>query len=313
MTRTLENPVTSHRSHAPPTFGLACGFGAYLWWGFVPIYFRAVRHVEPIQVLAHRVIWSVLFLLVLTGVTRGFDELRSAWRDRRTLLMLAASTLVLSINWFVFILAVGRGMVMQASLGYFINPLVSVMLGMIFLHERMRRLQWVGLVLATVGVVYLTWSRGQLPWVALILACSFGLYGLLRKLAPVGAMPGLTIETAILLVPCLLLVGWDARRPGDYDLPTMILLGAAGIITAVPLLMFAAATRRLRLSTMGFLQYVGPTCQFLLAVFAFGEPFRSADLVSFALIWSALILYSTDSYLAYRAGQAAIPSTPPEP
>jgi chloramphenicol-sensitive protein RarD len=195
--------------------------------------------------------------------------------------------------------------VIQASLGYYINPLVSVLLGMIFLHERLRGWQAIGLALATIGVACMTWSRGQLPMIALILAVSFGLYGLLRKIAHVGAVIGLVIETALLFIPALAIIAPLRSTHVTHDLRTNLLLALAGIVTAVPLLLFTAATRRLRLATMGFLQYIGPTCQFFLAVFAFNEPLNTMDLISFALIWSALAIYSWDSYLAYRRGTAA--------
>ncbi|HEY7089356.1 MAG TPA: EamA family transporter RarD, partial [Tepidisphaeraceae bacterium] len=290
--------------------------GAYLWWGFVPLYFHALSHVEPIQVLGHRVIWSFVLLMLLTWAMSGWNELRAATRQRRTMLMLMASTLAVSVNWFTFIVAVEGGKVIDSSLGYFINPLVSVVLGMIFLRERLRPAQAVGLMLATAGVIYMTWTRRQVPSIALILAVSFGLYGLLRKIAPVRAMPGLTIETAFLLIPAIVVVSLHRLAAGamPYDTTTRVLLGTAGFITAIPLLMFAAGARRLRLSTMGFLQYIGPTCQFLLAIFVFREPFKADDLLSFGLIWLALVVYSVDSYRAYRRIPAPIPinSSPAE-
>jgi chloramphenicol-sensitive protein RarD len=284
--------------------GLVCGFGAYLMWGFVPLYFKLVAHVPAMQVLWHRVVWSFIFVMGLVAATGRLPDLRATLRDRRTLLMLAASTILLSINWFTFIHAVAHDVVIQASLGYFINPLVSVVLGMVFLDERLRRWQFVGVVLAVAGVALLTWSRGYVPWIALVLAGSFGLYGLLRKVAPVGAMIGLTIETALLVLPAIACIAFE--RPWSqaiYERNTYWLLMLAGVITAVPLLLFAAAARRLRLATMGFLQYVGPTCQFLLAVLVFHEPFNATDLISFCLIWSALAMYSWDSYLAFRLQQ----------
>ena len=314
MNRLAEPPSVAVHPHAAARVGLAYGLAAYLWWGFIALYFKLVSQVPPIQILAHRIVWSLLLVLLLPVARGGWSELATALRQRRTLLMLTASTIMLSINWFTFIFAVASGRLVEASLGYFINPLVSVLLGMIFLRERLRRWQAVGLLLAAAGVAYLAWARGQPPWLSLILAGSFGLYALLRKTAPVGSMAGLTIETAILFVPALLIIGLrQSSQQPPYDLATYGTLMLAGIVTAVPLLMFASAARRLRLATIGFIQYLTPTCQFLLAVLAFGEPFAGAELLSFGLIWAALLVYSWDSYRAYRGGLALLPPVPVEP
>jgi chloramphenicol-sensitive protein RarD len=245
-----------------------------------------------------------VLVLLLTAFRGGWGELRAAVGSRRTMTILAASTAALSINWFVFITAVATGHVVEASLGYFINPLINVLLGMIFLRERLRRWQGVGLVLAALGVIYLAWSRGQFPWIAVVLAITFGCYGLFRKVAPVGSMPGLTVETAILFIPAVfIIVAHRTTASAEFSTGTWLLLMLAGVVTAVPLLLFAAAAKRLRLMTMGFLQYISPTCQFLLAVFAFGEAFGRSELISFGLIWTALAVYSFDAYVAYRQGQ----------
>lgn len=310
MSQAVANPAPATTSTADRRLGLLCGLGAYLWWGFITVYLHLVSYVAPLEVLGHRIVWSLALLLALTAFRGGWDELRSAARNRRTLLILTASTTLLAINWFVFIYAVTNDHVVDASLGYFINPLVNVLLGMLFLRERLRPWQAVGLALAAVGVVYLTWSRHQFPWIALSLAITFGHYGLLRKIAPVGSIAGLTIETAILSIPAVILIAiYRATAEAPHSLRTWLLLLPAGFITAVPLLLFAAAMKRLRLMTMGFIQYVAPTCQFLLAVAAFKEPFGHAELISFSLIWTALAIYSLDSYRAYRQGQAA----PPQP
>jgi len=210
---------------------------------------------------------------------------------------------VLSINWYTFIYSVQINQVKESSLGYFINPLLSVALGMAVLRERLRPWQAVALAIACGGVLFITISRGQVPWIALIVATSFATYGLLRKIATVGPMLGLLVETALLALPAIFIV---SRHHVSYDVSTKVLLAAAGVVTAVPLLCFAAATHRLRLSTMGFLQYIGPTCQFLVAVFAFHESIKATDLISFSLIWVALIIYSADSLLAYRGGRSVV-------
>jgi chloramphenicol-sensitive protein RarD len=278
--------------------GVLYGLAAYLWWGLCPLYFKAVAHVPAWEVLAHRIIWSVVLLGVLL-VRRG--DLRTTWRaakDRRLLLSLSATALLVGGNWFVFIWAVAHERLIEASLGYFINPLVNVALGMLFLHEQLRRLQWISLGLALAGVVLLGVMTGGVPMISLALAFSFGLYGLLRKTAPIGGMAGLAIETTLLAPAALAALAWwhgheilvfGHRGPG-----TDLLLAASGLITALPLIWFANAARRLRYTTMGFLHYSTPTLQFLLAVGVFGEPFGRLQLLSFILIWCALGLFSLD-------------------
>ena len=289
--------------------GLAFGLGAYLAWGFIPAYFKLLSHVPPLTVLAHRVVWSVAFLALLLTLQHKWGEVRAALRGRRAMLALLCSTVLIATNWYVFIWAIDHGQLLQASLGYFINPLVNVLLGVVVLRERLTAGQLAGLALAAAGVANLTIGAGGVPWVALTLAVSFALYGLLRKTAPVAPLAGLSIETAILFPLALLLVTGavpapDGHEAGDLSGRTYALLSAAGLITAVPLLWFAAGARRLRLSTMGFIQYLAPTCQFLLAVLLYHEPFPRRQLVSFALIWAALAVYTVESVLRLRAARA---------
>lgn len=279
-------------------------------WGLVPLYFKAFDHVPAIVVLVHRIVWSVLFLSLLVVLTGKLQELRSVIRSGRTVLLLALATTLLAANWYLFIWAVGAKLVIQSSLGYFINPLVNVALGALFLRERFRLGQSLGLALAAVGVGVLTWSQGQLPWIALALAFSFGGYGLIRKITKVGPITGLLVETAILLPVAgtyFVFHGIDAGAWGGPFAKTYTLLTLAGIVTVIPLLCFGAAAQRLRLSTLGVLQYVGPTCQFLLAVLVFNEPFRHEQLVGFVLIWAACAIYSTDSILAHRQMAIELP------
>ena len=285
--------------------GLAYGLGAYLAWGFIPAYFKLLAHVAPLTVLAHRVVWSVAFLGLLLTLQRKWGEVRAALRGGRTMLALLCSTVLIATNWYVFIWAIDHGQLLQASLGYFINPLVNVLLGVVVLRERLTGGQMVGLALAAAGVANLTLGAGGVPWVALTLAVSFALYGLLRKTAPVAPLAGLSIETAILFPLALLVVTGAVPAPGGHGTGelsprTYVMLSAAGVITAIPLLWFAAGARRLRLSTMGFIQYLAPTCQFLLAVLVYHEPFPRRHLVSFALIWAALGAYTLDSVLRHR-------------
>lgn len=289
--------------------GVAYGLAAYVFWGFVPLYFKAVASVPAMEVLAHRVIWSVPLLIVLMRVLRRWPVALEALKDRRTLLTLAGSTTLIALNWLTFIWAVASGQLLQASLGYYINPLVNVLLGFLFLSERLRPWQWVSVALAAGAVAFLAVSYGVFPWVALVLAFSFGFYGLLRKVARLDSLSGLTMETT-LLFPIMLGYWLWLMRDGRSAMQggplfVQILLPLGGVITAVPLLWFASAARRLRLATIGFMQYIAPTFQFLLAVAAFGEAFTRAHAVSFALIWVALSIYTTDTVRASRSKPCA--------
>ncbi|HEY0007148.1 MAG TPA: EamA family transporter RarD [Tepidisphaeraceae bacterium] len=289
------NPAASREK----TIGLIAGVSAYLIWGFVAAYFRMLtdRGVAPLPLLAHRVIWSTLFCVFLLIVTQ---QLRGAWgvvRDHKRVLALMASSIMIAINWLAFIYSVEIHQLQQSALGYFMNPLVSVLLAMIFLGERLRRWQWVSLALAAIGVAIIMWGRGQVPWIGFIVAITFGFYGLLRKQIAVRPVIGLTIETALLLplaAAYLILVPPDLSRP-DWSLGTYGLLSLAGVVTAIPLLLFATAAGRLQLSTLGFLQYLAPTCQFLLATLYYGEAVAMIDLIGFTGIWAALIVYSIDA------------------
>ena len=289
--------------------GILAGAAAYALWGFFPIYFHALKDVSPVQVTAHRIVWSFLFLMLLVAARRELPALKAAL-TRRILLAYLAAGLLLSINWLAFVWGVGSGYVVEASLGYFINPLVSVVLGVVFLRERLRPAQWVPVTLAAAGVIYLTVSLGSPPWLALLLAFSFGFYGLTKKLAPLGSLPGLTLETGAIFVPALAFLLFEqAGGSGAFiqaGLLTTVLLALIGVVTAIPLLLFATAAKNVPLSTMGLLQFISPTIQFLIGVFLYGEPFTSSQVVGFAIIWAALILFTAESYLARR--RAAIAS-----
>jgi chloramphenicol-sensitive protein RarD len=284
--------------------GLFYGLAAYGFWGFVAIYFKAVKSVPALEVLSHRIVWSVFILAILLTVRVRWPAIRATFGDRRTLLFLAGSTTLVAINWYTFIWAVSHDQVLQASLGYFINPLVNVLLGFVFLGERLRRAEWAAVGLASVGVAWLTISIGTLPWIALTLAFSFGFYGLLRKLARVDPLEGLAIETWMLLPVSLAYLGWLWSEGtivfGHEGIRMDLLLAAAGIVTAIPLLWFAEAVKRLRLATVGLLQYIAPTIQFLLAVLLFREPFTIEKLVAFLFIWTAIAIYSSDNVIRLR-------------
>ncbi|QEM69853.1 EamA family transporter RarD [Geobacter sp. FeAm09] len=296
--------MQSPPSREPLRQGLIYGLLAYLVWGFFPVYFKALHDIPPLEVVAHRIVWSVFFLLALAALSGRWGEVRAAFASRRVLLTLAGSTTLITVNWLVFIYAVGQGQVLQSSLGYFITPLVNVLLGMVFLRERLRPLQMISLLLAVAGVGLLTLRVGAVPWISLALAASFGLYGLLRKTAHVESLAGLLVETLLTGPLALAYLVWLALH-GQGAFPAAVERGAlwlplAGVLTATPLLLFAAAARRLRLATIGFLQYLTPTLHFALAVLVYGEPFTPAHMLTFILIWSGLALYTADAVRTFR-------------
>lgn len=289
--------------------GVAYALCAYALWGLFPLYFKAVASLPPLDILAHRVLWSLGFVATLVSWRIGWGWLRPVFSDRRVLRVFALSTLMVFLNWAIYIWAVARGRVVDASLGYFMNPLVNVLLGFLVLHERLRPIQWMSVALAAGGVVWLTWVAGAPPWIGLSLAAAFGLYGLLRKTASLGAWEGFALETLFMLPFALLYLGWFAAR-GEETFPGLpltmqLLVIASGPVTALPLLFFAAAARRIPLSTLGLIQYLGPSVQLLLAIFLFGEPFGGAKAMGFAAIWAALVLYTGDMlWRGWRAGRA---------
>ena len=284
--------------------GLMLGVAAYTWWALIAIYFKAIDHVPPVEVLAHRVLWSAPMLAVAITVLRRWPDLRAALAKPNTKCVLLASTVFIAVNWGLFIWAITNKRLNEASLGYFINPLVNVALGALLLKERLSRAQKIGLALAITGVVHQTLVVGSLPWVSLVLACSFGLYGLIRKLSPLGPLTGLFCEVAILFPLGLALSVWLLLNEQSSFLSgstsTDLLLLVNGVITVVPLLCFAAAARRLPYSTLGFIQYIAPSGQLLLAVLAFGEPFTWRHAITFGFIWLALVVYTTDIVRSVR-------------
>ena len=283
--------AVEHRSRV----GLVCGLAAYVGWGFIPLYFHALAHVQPWIILCHRVFWSVLFLVVLVSARRQWTLVGPVLRNRRKLLLLCAGALLIAANWLIFIYAVTGGQVLQASLGYFINPLLSIFLGMIFLRERLRGWQWVAVLIAGIAVLNLALRGKTPPWIAASLAATFGFYGLVRKKVDIDSLHGLLVETVILLPAALVVLALPVAH--QITMGTLGLLSLSGIVTAVPLLFFGVALRHLRLSTIGFLQYAGPTLQFLLAVFLFHEKLDPAKLASFILCWLAIGVYVADSVL----------------
>jgi chloramphenicol-sensitive protein RarD len=289
-------------------YGVVCGIAAYGLWGLIPLYFKTVAQVAPLEVLAHRAIWSFVVLAVLVWLLGRWSELWRELRSRTLLVMLGLSTLFIAANWLVFIYSVVSGQVLQASLGYFISPLVNVLLGVAFFRERLRPYQIVSIALATVGVLVLASLVGQVPWIALTLATTFAMYGLMRKIMPVDGLVSLAVETLVMAPIALAYVGYLGAADGltANRLPILGVLMLSGPVTTVPLLFFGAAARRLRLSTMGILQYLTPSLQFLLAVVAFKEPFSTPQLVSFVCIWTAIAVYTADSFRAARQAKLAL-------
>ena len=279
--------------------GILAALSAFLLWGFSPIYFRAVGAAPALEILAHRVVWSLLLCLLLLLLQRRLTELTGLFRNGRIMLTLSASSILVSVNWLGFIWAVNNERALEASMGYFILPIVMVLLGRLFLQEHLNRNQAFALLLVILGVLNLIIGAQQFPWIALLLASSFGCYGLVRKQVPVGPLTGLAMECLMLSpVALIYLLTLHARSDlvfGSLGAGFDTLLICSALMTALPLLLFTSATTKLRLGTVGLLQYLNPSCQFLLAVFLFDEPFTAAHLLTFLLIWSGLIWFTLDS------------------
>lgn len=280
---------------------ILAAIGAYTSWGLLPIYWKLLDHVPTTQLLSHRIAWSFVVLalyLVISGRMKGLHRKLS----RNICLSYTMASLLIGINWFVYVWSVNAGYIVEASLGYFINPLLSVLLGVVILREQLRPLQWLPLGLATAGVLYLTIDHGSPPWIALVLAATFSLYGLVKKTAPLGAFEGLTLETGLLLPPALGWLVWsEYLGTGVFvhvGLSSDLLLMGAGVITTAPLVMFATAARRIPLSLIGILQYIAPTIQFLIGVFLYHEPFAASQLVGYSLVWLAVIFFLAERWYA---------------
>jgi len=279
--------------------GVIYGLAAYCTWGSFPVFFKALNGAAPLEIVCHRIVWSVVFLCVLVTARRQLGQVGRTLGNRQNLLILCCSTLLIATNWLVFIYAVQHGEVLQSSLGYFITPLISVLLGCFFLRERLTTWQLISVLLAMIGVLNLAFHHGSFPWISLVLASSFGFYGLLRKVVKVEAMAGLTVET-LLLGPVALgyLIYLATRQENTFlagSLQLDLLLPISGVVTAIPLMLFVAAARRLQLATIGFLQYITPSLHFILAVWLYNEPFTQGHLLSFLCIWAGLGIYSSDA------------------
>ncbi len=291
--------------------GLLYAFGAYGLWGLFPLYWKFVKHVPALQVIGHRIGWSFVLLFGVILATGQWTKLRSLL-TRRALVVYLATGLLLSVNWLIYVWGVNAGYIVETSLGYFINPLISVLLGVFFLRERLRPVQWLPISLAAVGVTYLTFTYGRLPWIAISLAFSFGLYGLVKKLAPLGSLHGLTLETGMVFAPAVLyLLFAEIQGDGHFlhdGLATDLFLVGAGVVTTVPLLMFASAVQRIPLTMVGLMQYIAPTIQFLIGVLVYKEPFDQTRLIGFSLVWVALVIFWVEGAWAHRSQAVIAPA-----
>lgn len=291
--------------------GILYGVGAYALWGFFPIYWKLLHDVPAEQVIGHRIGWSFILLLAYILLAGQWKEFRSVAFKWRTIGIYSIAAVLLSFNWFIYVWGVNAGFIVETSLGYFINPLLSVLLGVLFLRERLRPWQWVPVGLAALGVAYLTFAYGRLPWIALSLAFTFGFYGFVKKLSPLGSLYGLTLETGIVFPIALAYLAFVGVTGSGAFLQTgtlvdTLLIGA-GIVTTIPLLMFASAAKQIPLTVVGLLQYIAPTLQFLIGVLVYKEPFDRSRFIGFGIVWVALIIFAAENYLANRAPIQPIP------
>ncbi len=284
--------------------------GAYFTWGLFPMYWKALAQVPALQLLGHRIVWSFLFMMILLLVLRQGKSFRTEIASPRILLVYGIAAVFLAINWLTYVWAVNAGFIVETSLGYFINPLLSMLLGVVILRERLRPFQWIPVGLAAAGMLYLTFAYGNFPWIGLTLALSFGIYGFVQKVAPLNSLHSVALETMILFLPAVLyLLYTEIAGQGIFlhaDPGSDLLMIGAGVVTAIPLLMFAAATQRITLFLIGVLQYIAPTMYFLIGVLVYGEQLTAERLTGFAIIWVALILFAVEGYLSHRNQVAPI-------
>jgi len=284
--------------------GVLYSIGAYGLWGILPIYWKFIQDVPALEIVSHRVIWSFVFVISVVILKNNWHEFNLISKQKKLVLPYLATAILLSINWLTYVWAVNAGYIVETSLGYFINPLVNVLLGVIFLRERLRPWQWVSVGLAFSGVVYLTMSYGRLPWIALTLAICFGIYGLIKKTGSLDSLHGFSLETAVIFIPALsYLIYLEVAGRGAFghtSILTTTLLALTGIATGIPMLWFGMAARRINLSTLGFLQYIAPTLQFLIGVLVYNEDFSKERVIGFSVIWTALLVYSLEGVIARR-------------
>lgn len=290
--------------------GILYALGAYFLWGVIPIYWKLIQTVPAVEIIAHRILWSFVFINLVILLNRQWRQLWQLAREPRRLLPYVLMAVLLSINWLTYVWGVNAGYIVETSLGYFINPLVSVLMGVVFLRERLRNWQWLAVALAAAGIFYLTWQYGALPWIALVLAFSFGTYGLIKKQGSLGATQSFAVEVGFMLLPALgylLFLDLNGQTAlANSDARTTFLLVFSGIATGLPLLLFGAAARLIPLSSLGFLQYLAPTMQLLIGLLVYGEPFPQERLIGFGLIWVALGVFTLDSLQARRKRHIAL-------
>ena len=287
--------------------GIWLAVGAYAIWGIFPLYWKLLHHVPAIQLLAHRIVWSFACLLLVIVFKNRLIAFLKSIQSWRIIGMYFVAALMIGINWLIYVWAVNAGHIVETSLGYFINPLLSVLMGVLFLKERLRFWQKVSLALTAAAVLFLTIAYGALPWIALTLASSFAAYGLIKKIAPLKPFDGLLLETLILLIPAIVLM-WRSELTSDgaflhSNLITTALLIGAGVVTTIPLLMFASAAQRIPLSMVGILQYIAPTLQFIVGVAVYREPFSTHQLIGYSIVWGALLIFCIEGYAMYRRRQ----------
>jgi chloramphenicol-sensitive protein RarD len=279
----------------PELFGWLIGLAAFIFWGLAPIYFKEITHVDALEILAHRVLWSIPVALLLMFALKKPIKIISILKDRKTLLSLLVSTLLISVNWYIFTWAVTNEKILATSLGYFINPVMSIVMGVIILGERLSRLQWAAVSFVVLGVANQVFNYGEIPWIALSLATSFAIYGFIKKQIKIDSLNGFLVETSLALPLSASYIIWTLVNNQalflNYAITTDLLLMAGGIITAVPLIMFATAAQRIPLSGIGFLQFIAPSITFVLATQVYSEPLSSEQLLSFVFIWIGLVLY----------------------
>jgi chloramphenicol-sensitive protein RarD len=284
--------------------GILYAIGAYTLWGFLPLFWKILEEVPPFQILCHRISWSLIFLLFIQLIWRNFSWLKSAFKNKTTVITFLTTSILLSINWFTYIWAVNNERTIEASLGYFINPLFCVILGVVFLKERPDKWSWFAIILAFIGIGYTIIMFGSIPWIALILAVTFGIYGLLRKQAVLNSLQGLSFETLLLFLPSTaFLIYFEIKGVGSFghiSFSKNIYLSLAGIATSIPLLLFAAAARQIELTSLGILQYIAPTMQFLIGLLIFKEEFSRNSFIGFSFVWLALIIYTVNNIIKYR-------------
>ncbi|USG61145.1 EamA family transporter RarD [Sneathiella marina] len=311
MTETSSSgKITSKPSLFTPeeSRGLLSALGAFLIWGVAPVYFKWLSHVSPLEIISHRIVWSLIFVLFVVVATKNLTHFIAIFKDKQKLVIFCATTILIGLNWLTFIWAIANDRILEGSLGYYINPLVNILLGMLFLGERLNKWQTVSVSLAAVAVAIMTWQIGVLPWVSLILAISFGFYALLHKKVQVAAPVGLAVETTILFPFALGFVLYltftstagssaEIENTGfSREAASLLLLIGTGVVTAMPLMLFSNAARYLKLTTIGVMQYLAPTMHMVIAIYIYNEPFDSSRLVAFGLIWIGLVIFSVDGY-----------------